>query len=139
MIKICDICDNYFEAMRSDTLCCSKICSGRKYYFKKVGFVNKISGLSLYESYNKRWELKSKKKISFDKIEVFNELEIYLKKLKSKRYYVDAVEIYKLIDMYDKVYPGRKGLPHMNVLSGNHEKCFNAMLVGLFKFYNLHK
>lgn len=136
MTKICIICDNYFEAMRSDTKCCSKKCSHKRSYFKKMGFKNRFEA----ENYmvNKK-ELTKSKKMTIDKVELLKELEIYLRRLKAKLYYVDAIEVYRLIDMYDKVYPERITLPHMNVSVDNYEKSFNAMLVGLFEWYNKYK
>jgi hypothetical protein len=139
MIKICAVCDDYFEAKRSDTKCCSKKCSHRRHYFIKMGFENRIEAENYMVKKKELTKLKKVTRIGATKAEILEELEIYLKRLKAKLYYVDAIEVYRLIDIYDKVYPERTTLPHMNINVNNYEKSFNAMLVGLFEFYNKYK
>jgi hypothetical protein len=104
-----------------------------------MGFENRIEAENYMVKKKELTKLKKVTRIGATKAEILEELEIYLKRLKAKLYYVDAIEVYRLIDMYDKVYPERTTLPHMNVSVDNYEKSFNAMLVGLFEWYNKYK
>jgi DNA-directed RNA polymerase subunit RPC12/RpoP len=95
----CLNCGTEFIKSRKDKMCCSKYCSVRFYYkINKKEILDKVNNDAISRFIK---ENKSNKEIVEDLLQDF----------KRKSWYVDSTDIFRLIDVYDRVFP-EKFLPN---------------------------
>lgn len=98
---ICEICGTGFVKMRSNKKCCSSQCSVKASYLKS----RKTKSIRNYIPKVKK-EFKNK--------EVYDIVEEFVLDIQSKRFYADSIDIWKLISIYDLVYPKKITIPSAN-------------------------
>lgn len=106
----CVVCGKLYIKTRKDKLTCGKSCSTR-YATLKWKTKETLNANEIFDSFN-------------DKVEEF------LYECKRKCYYFDAVDIFKLVDLHDKIHPS-KWLPDSN---SDREDYYQEMLIDLINF-----
>ena len=121
-IKDCPICHKSFMAKRIDKLCCSQNCASLlskwRRGIKKRPYVRKLS-----------------LPVKYVPISNFDEVEAYLLEMKSKSFYADMVDLYRLVHVYDLCYPDLQSIPHSNEI----EKCIETMFMKVCIWYKNNK
>jgi len=151
----CLYCDEIFIPTRRDKMCCSHQCSslfsikkrknkiiinkkiidGKKqcraclkfkdlslFYGKKIKQANCIQCLSVKRA-----------SINYNE-NLYDEVYKFIYNLKLKNYYADIIDIYKLVDIYDRIYL-TDSLPKINDI----EASCCIMLDKVVKWYNINK
>ena len=132
----CAWCETPFWAIRKDTRCCSSSCSQQYSKWKKVkglieprrerkGTKRLCSSCSKWKSGNafltksdnafQLCKLCSREKYApkkTDNNKTYNELKTYFQHLKSKSWWADMVDLYKLVDLYDLTHPHLENIPN---------------------------
>lgn len=120
-IRNCPICQKTFVAKRVDKVCCSGNCSSSWTRSKKDG-----------ASYTKRaYRRKNKTGIVIEDIDtnLFNTVKSYIYEMKNKSYYADYIDLYRLVHIYDLVYPKLNQVPYMNDVEKSIEIMFMQLCV----------
>lgn len=119
-IRVCPICSSEFIAKRPDKMCCSGNCSSRWSVIKSKGTTRK---------YTKRQNKNP------NNVELLKSVEKFIKEMKSKSYYADYVDLLKLVDVYDLIYPNLNCIPYINDI----EKSIDIMFLKICLWYKNQK
>lgn len=120
--RACDWCGDNFLPKSKSTLTCSVICSKSR----NAWYVRVKKGI--YEPDRVRLTKKQ-----YDKL--YKDIEEYIYRIKSNAYYADTIDLYRLVDLYDRAYPHLENIPY----SRNIEKSVVVMFLKLAKWYNKKK
>jgi hypothetical protein len=55
--------------------------------------------------------------------------------MKAKHYYCDAIDTYRLIDLYDRVFPSELNLPYLSGYNMDMEKSVMTMFYNMAKWF----
>lgn len=113
--KECVVCKTLFIKTRKDRICCSSDCS-KRYSYTVFRTKETLKPQEVFGGFN-------------------NRVEEFLIECKRKRFYFDMIDIFKLVDLHDKIYPS-KWLPDSN---SDREKYFEEMLNDLINFVKKNK
>lgn len=118
VIDNCFVCGAEFRKTRLDKTCCSKVCTNRLYYLKKTGAIQE-KWMSSYTTPN---------------IDIANEIEPYLLDWKRRRFMLNEIDLFRVIDLWDKLYPNK-------FISDNMDRTelFEGMIMDLIFHYKKHK
>lgn len=142
--KECAWCGEKFTPRRSNAQCCKNVCSVRYSYYKhkeNKGIANKLKKCVICGRFKNDWLFNKQGGIiksvckncekcgtgnlvaKFDTVKTFAEVEKFLYEMKAKSYWANHIDIFRLIDLYDKVYPHLQNVPS----SSDIEKSVNTM------------
>jgi hypothetical protein len=116
-IHLCPICGNEYIKNRVDRETCSKSCSSLMWQRK-----NK----DIKKSYNRKKEEVDKNTLS--------DILALLLDLKRKSFYINEIDIFKIISLWDVIYPNRelnKNTPHAAL--------YERMITDLMLYYKRYK
>jgi hypothetical protein len=123
LISTCPTCSKIFIKNRVDKVCCSVSCSSAYNRLKK------LDGREI-RSYTKRGQGKQKKEYKKkENTNVFKEVQEYIMYMKSKSYYADYVDLFKLVHVYDLVYPNLTQIPNMRDVEKSSDIMFAKICV----------
>lgn len=125
-IKPCGWCGEDYIQTRFDKKTCSKKCSAALSHAKhSVGY--------------KRNREKQKAKAVQEKIKLNCELQTYIDvkefifKMKSQHFTADAIDVFRLIDLFDRVFPSTQRVPSCN----NIDKSVNIMFFKIVNWWRI--
>lgn len=151
----CAWCETQFWAIRRDTRCCSGNCSQQYSRWKKSrglieprvekkGTKRICSACSKWKSGNafltktdsafQLCKLCSREKYGTkktDNAKTYKELKSWFYQMKSKSWWADMVDLYKLVDLYDLTHPHLENIPN----STNPKKSIEIMFDRLKSWY----
>jgi len=127
-VKFCIVCGDQFQASRIDKMCCSKTCGATYAYRKRSGiaisdkYKTKICtscnneqplrnyykrGKSHYPTCKTCLEEMYPDRFEIEKLKINNlkDIEEFLMKLKRQAYYADQIDMFRLIDLHDRILP----------------------------------
>ena len=163
-VRQCLWCEEPFIARRIDKVCCDKVCSarysasrrkqGKSRLRKKIsddGDLRKCSHCSKWKNREKEFhkcgkfivgqckDCKKEKVKSVDRKEskqdLYKAVGEFVYYMKSKHYYCDGVDVWKLIDIYDRVFPTQLNLPHLSNYNMDMEKSVETMFYKIARWY----
>jgi hypothetical protein len=114
VIENCVVCGAEFRKTRKDKTTCGRSCSNKLHYLKKTG--------ALAETY--------KTSNVVGKVDIANEIEPYLLDWKRRRFFLNEMDLFRVIDLWDKLYPSK-------FISENIDKTemFEGMIMDLIFHY----
>jgi len=125
-IKNCDWCDAEFLRTRFDKKTCSKKCSAAFSYSKHS---------KNYKSNKQKKEIKAVEvKIKFYKDQaIYDEVNQFIFQMKSQHFIADAIDVFRLVDLFDKVFPTTQKVPNCN----NIDKSVNIMFFRIVNWWRI--
>ena len=114
IIAKCVVCGAEFRKTRNDKTTCGRVCSNKLYYLKKTGVVQeKWTTSYISPSYN-----------------ISDEIKPYLLDWKRRRFMLNEIDLFRVIDLWDKLYPNKFIAENMN-----REEVFEGMIMDLIFHY----
>jgi len=68
-------------------------------------------------------------------IEDFKKVERFVLRMKAKKYMADVVDLYRLVDVWDVVQPGKLNIPHSSTYKFDVEKSITVMFEEVARWY----
>ena len=117
-IVSCVICGNEFRKQRKDKITCSRPCANRHWYLKKLGVIRetRVTQTTLIGE------------------EMAKEIEPYLLNWKRRRFMLNEIDLFKAIDLWDKIRPN-KYIPDVV----DREQLFEEIITDLILHYKRYK
>lgn len=163
-IRECKWCEEPFEVTRVDKVCCNKTCSTKYSSWRKnkgqprlrketyeIGELRKCTTCSKwknkFEEFHKcgkfiSGKCKDCKKENIksanrkeNKKELYKSVGEFVYYMKAKHYYCDGVDVWRLIDIYDRVFPTQLNLPHLSAYNMDMEKSVITMFYKVARWY----
>jgi len=163
-IRQCKWCEEPFEAIRVDKMTCSTQCSTRYSAWRKSkgeprvrkkteenGDFRKCNRCSKwknkFEEFHKCGKFisgrcKDCKRENYkslnrkeNKKELYEAVSKFVYYIKDKHYYCDGVDVWRLIDIYDRVFPTQLNLPHLSNYNMDMEKSVITMFYKVARWY----
>ena len=161
-VRQCQWCEEPFIAKRVDKVCCDKICSTKYSFWRRNNGKQRLRKKS-YENGDLRkcthcgkWKNKfeefhkcgnfingkckdCKKEQSSDRKEdkkdLYEAVNKFVYYMKDKHYYCDGVDVWRLIDIYDRVFPTQLNLPHLSNYNMDMEKSVETMFYKVARWF----
>jgi len=166
MNRKCLVCGNEFQVNRKDKMTCSTKCSStlsvkrsrggyKKNKAKDDGnlrmcsncfkWKDKENGFNIINNYylnickdcNK--ENRRTKNSELSKEDVYKQVEFYVLRMKAKKFMADQIDIFKLVDIYDKLWPNKQSIPNMSGYQIDYEKSCMTMFERIARWYKTEK
>lgn len=126
LLRKCKNCELEFIPTRFDKFSCSKKCSSAYSYKKNATkFIKKRNAKSGTKP--------RQKKVDYKEFEAYLEVKQFIFKMKRQSYMAGFVDIFRLVDIYDKAFPKIQQIPQMN----NIERSVNMMFFKLVNWYRV--
>jgi hypothetical protein len=120
----CKRCGVSFVKTRRDKMTCSTKCSNL--YSQKMGRM----GLTKPKPRGVRV-----RKSNPDLVQVYKDVEEFVLYMKGKNFKANEIDLFRLVDVYDKVYPDLMGLPKMSKLNPDYEMSSLIMFDKVVRWY----
>jgi hypothetical protein len=163
-VRECNWCEETFTATRVDKTTCSKICSSKYSAFRRGkgkprvrkatqdnGDMRKCNLCGKWKNRDQEFhkcnggnvsrcrdckkEMYKSTKRKEDKKELYQDVKKFVYYMKAKHYYCDGVDVWRLIDMYDRVFPTQLNLPHLSNYNMDMEKSVITMFHKIARWY----
>lgn len=118
--EICKKCGTPFLKTRKDKLTCSRVCSAL--------YSQKMSRMGLTKP-------KPRRSKNPDLLKVYKDVEEFVLYMKSKNYKANEIDLFRLVDVYDKIYPSLLGLPKMSKANPDYETSSIIMFDKVARWY----
>ena len=118
-IKRCASCDAEFLKNRTDRIACSRKCSAKLSYRKtRKALKQKKDKVKIKSHYNQK---------------IYDEVTVFIFKIKRQSFRADAIDIFRLLDLFDKVFPLIKSVPSCS----NIDKAANIMFFRIVNWWRI--
>ena len=125
-IKQCAWCGEDYLQTRFDKKTCSKKCSCNFSYSKRPK--------SYQINRNKKKIKSTHKKIETDlDMRTYLDVKEFIFKMKSQHFKADAIDVFRLVDIFDRVFPSTQRVPNCN----NIDKSVNIMFFKIVNWWRI--